>query len=504
MNLDGTELLRHHEWAARPRLWPWQRLGQLGLSLSLGERRLLLAAVDLLLLNGALLAALLIWTDFHLPAAALLANSKWFLTLSGLWFILAAALDVYNPARAASVTQSLLYVGIAALLTGLLYLTIPWLTPPVVRRLQAFGFVLLAGGSLLAWRAFYARFFYQPAFYQRVIIVSSGPVDRSLVAELQAAAAQARANPFRGSGYVLVGLVEPGAPPAGEAQAGSESLAGVPRLSPDELVYQARRRQVHEIIVAGEAALPASLRDTLLDCCELGLQVTPLALAYERLTARMPVELAGQVLGLVTGSSADSPGQRLFRLAKRLVDLGLGLVGLSLLLPLAPLVALANAFTSPGPLFYTQHRVGRGGRPFVMVKFRTMRPDAEKYQGAVWAEADDPRITPLGRWLRRTRLDELPQIINVLKGEMSVVGPRPERPQFVGELVHCLPLYRARHAMRPGITGWAQVRYRYGNSLNDAKTKLEYDLYYIKHAGLFLDLLIFLQTVPVMLQFKGY
>ncbi len=501
MSFDSTQLLVPQSWSPGPVLRLRERLHRLGLGLTLAERRLLLGAVDLLLLNSALIVALFAWTDFSFSSPTLGVSVKWLLTLTVLWLILAAALDVYNPVRAASLTQSLLYSGIAALATALLYLAIPWLTPPVVRRLQAFGFILLAVASITGWRSLYARLFFQPAFRHRVLVVGGDLTKRRLVQELRAAAYHARANPFRGTGYEVVGLATDAAPLT------QCSVDGVLLLDPDNLVHQARALQIDEIIVADEADLSASLREAILDCWELGLPVSPLAVAYERLTARVSVEFAEEGLCSVAGaagSSADSPGQRLFRLAKRLVDLGLGLVGLSLLLPLVPLVALANALTSPGPLFYTQPRVGRGGRPFVMVKVRTMQPDAEKYQGAVWAEADDPRITPLGRWLRRTRLDELPQVINVLKGEMSVVGPRPERPQFVGELVHCLPLYRARHAMQPGITGWAQVRYRYGNSLDDAKTKLEYDLYYIKHAGLFLDLLIFLQTVPVMLQFKGY
>jgi lipopolysaccharide/colanic/teichoic acid biosynthesis glycosyltransferase len=139
----------------------------------------------------------------------------------------------------------------------------------------------------------------------------------------------------------------------------------------------------------------------------------------------------------------------------------------------------------------------------VLIKFRTMIPDAEKDTGIVWSSEHDPRITPVGRILRKTRLDELPQFINVLRGEMSLIGPRPERPHFVGQLDRELPLYRARHAVKPGITGWAQVQYRYANSVEDSRIKLEYDLYYVKHAGLYLDLLIALQTIRVILQLKG-
>jgi len=186
-----------------------------------------------------------------------------------------------------------------------------------------------------------------------------------------------------------------------------------------------------------------------------------------------------------------------------LIDLLAALIGLIATGLILPWVALGNALSSPGPIFYKQRRVGQGGREFEMYKFRSMRLDAERETGAVWACEDDNRVTPVGRWLRRTRLDELPQFINVLRGEMSLIGPRPERPEFVAELAHTIPFYRARHAVKPGITGWAQIRYHYGNSPQDARVKLEYDLYYVKHASLFLDLMIVLQTIPVMVSGGG-
>jgi lipopolysaccharide/colanic/teichoic acid biosynthesis glycosyltransferase len=195
---------------------------------------------------------------------------------------------------------------------------------------------------------------------------------------------------------------------------------------------------------------------------------------------------------------------RLYAAVKRITDVLLALLGLFGLALIIPGVALVNALTSPGPLFYRQRRVGKGGRSFVLTKFRSMVPDAEKLTGAVWSAGEqDPRITLAGRWLRKTRLDEVPQMINVLRGEMSIVGPRPERPCFVGQLSRELPLYRARHAVKPGLTGWAQIRYRYGDSVEDARIKLEYDLYYVKHASLWLDLLIMLQTSRVVLRLRG-
>jgi exopolysaccharide biosynthesis polyprenyl glycosylphosphotransferase len=468
-----------------------------GLRLSLAERGLLLGLVDVALVNGALIAALAFVQGFPVSPPTLLAYAKWFATLTATWLVFAVAFDVYDPARAASTTYSATTTAVAGLLAALVYLAIPWLTPALGARLWAIAFVALTVAGLATWRALYARSCAQPAFQRRVVVVGGGATTRALARELHAAASDARANPYRGTGYFVTGIVEENLP-AGEA--GAELLPGLE--AGRGFVHRMRLHGVDEIIVADGQALSPALYEAILDCRELGLRVTPLSTVYERLTARVPVDYAARDLRIVAGSG-DGPAVRIYYVTKRVVDVLLALAGVILVILLAPFVALANACSSPGPLFYRQERVGRGGRPFALVKFRTMVCDAEHRSGAVWACQNDERITPIGRWLRRTRLDELPQFVNVLRGQMSVVGPRPERPQMIGELISSLPLYRARHAMRPGITGWAQIRYHYGESVEDARIKLEYDLFYVKHAGAWLDTLIFLQTIPVMLQFRG-
>jgi lipopolysaccharide/colanic/teichoic acid biosynthesis glycosyltransferase len=224
---------------------------------------------------------------------------------------------------------------------------------------------------------------------------------------------------------------------------------------------------------------------------------------YERLTGKVPVTHAGRNLHVVLPLS-DSPLRRVLAAGKRLMDLVAGVAGLAVLGLVTPLVALANAIWSPGPLFYRQSRVGMAGRAFELVKFRSMVTEAEEGNGAVWATQNDVRVTPVGRFLRKLRLDELPQVWNVLRGEMSLVGPRPERPEFVERLVRDVPFYQARHAVRPGITGWAQVRYRYGSSVEESLVKLQYDLYYIKHQSAYLELSILAKTAAVMLGLKGW
>jgi lipopolysaccharide/colanic/teichoic acid biosynthesis glycosyltransferase len=223
---------------------------------------------------------------------------------------------------------------------------------------------------------------------------------------------------------------------------------------------------------------------------------------YEALTGRVPVEHVGRHWYVSLPVGATPPG-RFYTAVTRTGDILFALLGLLLLAVVAPFVWLGNRLWSPGPLLYSQVRVGRAGSLYRIVKFRTMVPDAEKQTGAVWAKDRDPRITSFGNLLRRSRLDELPQVWNILRGEMGLIGPRPERPEFVAQLAEQIPFYRSRHAVKPGLTGWAQVRYRYGASVEDALIKLQYDLYYIKYQSLWLNLLILYKTVRVVIGMQG-
>lgn len=466
-------------------------LRQPGASLTLSERRVLLLIGDLLAVNVALVGAAMIWQDPPFSLALLLPYVKWFLTLSGVWLILGSVLDVYDLARAASTSHSLLYSGIAALIAGVAYQLIPWLTPPPGRRLFFFGLVGFMVLGVGVWRLTYGRFLSQPSFQRRVVVVGQDATARRLSAELEAAADAEQANPFRGTGYEVVGFMD--RLPDGQPWALDPAHA---------LVRLVRTTGVDEVLVTAGASLSPAFHEALLDCREMGIPVIPLSLAYERLTARLPVEYAEEDLSLIV-SPPDSPAQRLYQVGKRVMDVVLASIGALVMGMLIPFVALGNALTSPGPLFFRQQRITRGGRPFIVLKFRTMVPDAEKACGARWAAEHDPRVTFLGQWMRPLRLDELPQVINVLRGEMSIVGPRPERPQLVREISDALPIYRVRHSVRPGITGWAQIHYRYGDSVEDARIKLEYDLYYIKHAGFLHDILILLRTIPTMLRCTG-
>ena len=220
---------------------------------------------------------------------------------------------------------------------------------------------------------------------------------------------------------------------------------------------------------------------------------------YEAITGKILVEKVNPAW-LIFSEGFDCG--RMTYLFKRLLDLTLALLGLSLSLPVTLITAILIKLESPGPIFYRQERVGERGDVFSIIKFRSMRQDAEK-DGAVWARQNDTRVTRTGGFIRKVRIDEIPQIWNVIRGQMSFVGPRPERPEFVDQLVQKLPYYSLRHSAKPGITGWAQVCYPYGASEEDALRKLEYDLYYIKHQSFFIDLLIIFRTVKTVLFQKG-
>jgi sugar transferase (PEP-CTERM system associated) len=251
-------------------------------------------------------------------------------------------------------------------------------------------------------------------------------------------------------------------------------------------------QQPDVIVVALSERRRAFPAKEILDCKLQGIRVEDWPTFYEKLSGKILIHnLRPSWLIFADGFARN----RLMCIVKRLIDLLFAAFGVCVSLPLMGLVAVLIKLDSSGPILFSQERVGKGGKVFTLRKFRTMVADAEKDTGPVWAQTSDPRVTPLGKILRRTGMDELPQLFNVLKGDMSFVGPRPERPHFVADLERQIPYYRQRLAVQPGITGWAQVRYGYGATLADAIEKLQYDLYYIKNMSVFLDLLTILSTI---------
>jgi sugar transferase (PEP-CTERM system associated) len=239
---------------------------------------------------------------------------------------------------------------------------------------------------------------------------------------------------------------------------------------------------------------------SLLELRFAGYIIEEAAAVYERISGRVKLKELRPSQLIYSGELGPRRNNLIYQ---SILNKTVALIGIIVSSPLMLLTALAVRFTSPGPMLYRQVRVGLDGAPFSVYKFRSMRVDAEAGTGAVWASKDDPRVTKVGRIIRKIRFDELPQLFNVFKGEMSIVGPRPERPEFVKEFSEHIPYYRQRHCVRPGITGWAQINYKYGDTLEDVVCKLEYDLYYIKNMALSLDTYIIFHTIKAMLLTRG-
>jgi exopolysaccharide biosynthesis polyprenyl glycosylphosphotransferase len=468
------------------------------LALRFSERKLLLLLLDTLMINAALLSTLMFRSNTSLTVAILWERLPWFMLLTGLWITISVILSIYDLARAARILPSLWTTSSAICLTGLIYTFIPYVTPTLPRyRMEVFLFPLLAIAGVGLWRIIYAQIFVQPIFHQRALVIGGGCAGETL-ANVMAKINISNGTHSQGTGYHLLGFID-------DAVAPKIGVQNIPYLgTSQDLVRLARELRPDEVVVAipDPAKIHGELFQAILDCRQMGIAITTLESLYERLTGRIPLESAHRQLSI--GFPANqSATHRFYLVFRRLLDLCVGIVGCILVVLIMPFVWLANQISSPGPLFYRQQRVGKSGKEFTLIKFRSMMVDAEKDTGPVWAAEFDQRVTPVGRLLRKTRLDEAPQFWNVLKGEMSLIGPRPERPEIVAQLAQQSPFYRARHAIRPGITGWAQVEYRYGASITDARIKLQYDLYYIKHRRAFLDLVILLRTIKVVMGFKG-
>ncbi len=449
--------------------------------------------MDLLLINGATLVALWLWTlrDPLRPFSQdfILSQAHWFLFLTVLWLLLASVNDFYELKTAANfVSSAFTLLKITAFML-LVYLLIYFFSPRnSLPRLFIFFYAVLSFILLGLWRSAYAIFFGRLPFQRRAIIVGAGASGQTIARAIRE---------YLGPDYQLVGYIDddPGKQ--------SQVIGGLPVIGTRwDLASLVKTKDISEVILAITYNMHPELFRALMDCQEQGVQITPMPLLYEEITGKVPVEHIGDSWQLAL--PLDHPSTRgFFPLFKRTVDLSIATIGLTVFTILLPLVALALYIDSPGPIFYTQERMGKGRKVFRLIKLRSMIPNAEKEGVAVWAKRGDPRITRVGRFIRLTRLDELPQFINVLKGEMSIVGPRPERPEFVAELEERIPFYRVRHSVKPGMAGWGLVRYGYADSIEDAMEKVQYDLYYIKHKSIYLDLLILAKTIGAMISFKG-
>src|ERR1700689_52893 len=416
------------------------------------------------------------------------------LVLTGTFIVCMYYFDLYDSSILSNRREVLIrlvqVLGTMCILVALVYYIDPLLE--LGRGITLIGLLIVAV-ILALWRALFSALNRRPQFAERTMIFGDEPSASRLLRELES-------RPELGLsvvGRILVGgnrsyELNWGRPNSAETSDGT--------ISDEELSTAIGLQRVNRVIVALDdrrGRLPVEL---LLSMKRRGVRVQDGTEFYEQVTGKIPIE------SLRLGTLLFSSGFRLSHFLvvyKRAASMVVSTVGLVLCLPLLPFVVLAIKLTSPGPLLYHQKRVGKDDTIFYCHKFRTMRADAEADTGPTWAGDEDPRITRVGRFLRTTRLDEIPQLWNVLKGDMSLVGPRPERPEFIEWLNQEIPFYKLRHTVRPGITGWAQIRYKYGSSVEDAKEKLRYDLFYIKHLSPGLDVLIFFQTVKIILLGRG-
>ena len=343
------------------------------------------------------------------------------------------------------------------------------------------------------WHTLYLIGKNNPRFSQRVLVLGTG----ALAAQIGEMASANNRN------LALAGYASCNNPGLFEKDRGASELL-VPKDaiigSSDDLMAAVLQGKADMIVVALSERRGVFPLADVLKCKLNGIEVLDAPSFYELVNGKLMLESITPSWFIFSSGFRSSP---LFNLSKRCIDILLAAFGLLLTLPFFPLIALAIKLDSPGPVYFKQLRVGKKEKPFMLYKFRTMRQDAEEQTGAIWAEKNDPRITTLGRFFRNSRIDEIPQLLNVLQGHMSFVGPRPERPEFVEKLKQVIPYYSKRHFINPGLTGWAQVRYSYGSSVEDAIEKLRYDLYYTKNIGPFLDTLIFFETIKVVLFGRG-
>ena len=390
--------------------------------------------------------------------------------------------DIYVKSRVVLLQQLGLVIGVAFLVQGLVSYIDRGLRMPI--RVMVLG-SFLAMTSVFLWRILFSSYVAEVVGRDRLLLVGAG----SVLAEIAAYIAR---HPEKG--LTILGYVnDPDEPGVDLPEA--KLLGALAALR--EIVAASHPTRIVVGMFERRGRVPVG---DLLELRFAGHVIEEAASAYESVCSRVCVKELRPSQLIYSGELGPRRQTLLLQGIANVLTAGAGMIVAS---PLMLLTAVLVRFSSPGPVLYRQVRVGMDGHPFTLYKFRSMRADAEASTGAVWAAKDDPRVTPAGRILRKIRFDELPQLFNVLKGEMSIVGPRPERPEFVEALSAQIPYYRQRHCVRPGITGWAQINYKYGDTLEDTIAKLEYDLFYIKNMSLTLDSLIVFRTVKAMLMSRG-
>jgi len=397
--------------------------------------------------------------------------------------------EIYDLQKASKIDVTFRNVVLTASTTVLFYLLTPIITPFLpVNRLQIIYFYVAIIIVIFVWRVAYIIFISSPRFYKKVLLVGEVSNLESVIKPLK----QADPN------YDIVGFIN-----SEKETEDPIKFKGLKEFKPEELNQVILDYNISEILMAtyNSETITPDIYHELIALLERGFIIREYTQVYEELTNRVPIQFVGKDFYKYFPFSRSNQNT-LYQFFRRLFDIVFSVLGLLFGIAILPLILIGNALGNRGPLFYIQDRVGKNSELFRIIKLRTMVKEAEKKE-ELWDQNDDVRITPFGNFLRRSRLDEIPQFINVLKGDMSIIGPRPERPYFVNELSRVIPFYETRHIIKPGLTGWAQVNYRYGASVDDSLVKLQYDLFYIKRRGLFLDINVLIKTLSTVLYYRG-
>lgn len=411
----------------------------------------------------------------------------WFYLLPIIWIVL--MIELYEPHVAGSGRKTTRGITLAAFL-GLIAYSLVFITRQDTNlpRVGVGAFLVYASLLTLIWRMVFIRIYKQTGRLRRILLIGAGKAGKTL-AELY--------DSLEPRSFNIIGYVDD------DVQKVGEIFHGLPVLGTSEhLLDIIDDNRISDIVVAINGEIQGSTFQTILDAQEKGVDVTRMPILYEEMTGRVPIhhlESDWIIRSFVDGLSVSG----FYDLFKRLMDIVGAVVGLLMLLIAFPFLALAIYFDSGLPIFYSQPRLGRGRSIFTIYKFRSMRKKSENPQDITAAIENDPRITRVGRFLRKFRLDELPQFWNVLRGDMSLVGPRAEVPKLVDEYQKQVPFYRARLLVKPGLAGWAQINYGYASTIEETSIKLEYDLYYIKHRTLSMDFQIILRTIGTVLRRTG-
>lgn len=418
-------------------------------------------------------------------------NWRWILILIIYLSVFGSVFELYDLQKSSKLETVWIGILLTTSVTVLFYMLTPFFTPVLPEnRLQIVYFYLSIFTAIFVWRFVYANLISSPRFYKKVLLIGETSNIESILE------AFSRADP----NYKIIGFINC---EAKNRKKQEEKNIKLKEYLPKELFKVIKKENVTEVVIAtynSENITPKIYKD-LMCLLDKGMPIKEYTQVYEELTQCVPVQFVGKDFYKYFPFSRTNQN-KLYLFFYRMFDILISVIGAVISLLFVPFVILGNLIGNRGPLFYIQERVGKNGKTFKIIKYRTMVTDAEK-NGAVWAQKNDSRITPFGKFMRNTRIDEMPQFINVIKGEMSLIGPRPERPHFVKELSKTLPFYETRHIIKPGLTGWAQVKTRYGSSVDDSLLKLQHDLYYIKHRSFTLDVTILVKTLSTVIFLRG-